>query len=306
MSRGSPSTMGRVEIVGLKMRVVEGPCNIVEEILDAARLQGVGVADGDVVVATDKLASKCLGRVVKVDEVKPSERALRLARRTGLDAGFVELVLRSCDDVLAVVPIKRLADEGLVDLESLAGDVEAMRKLLDEFPAFFITLREGMLWSDSGVNSSNLPPGYYAVPVEDHDGAAKMIRDGIQKATGRRVAVVICDTEFFLGGSLDFARGSWGIDPVDRCFGCRDLYGKPKYGGVDVVVHEICSATSLLFKQTAEGVPVAIVRGLRYRECECGLRDALPRVRIGRVIREVFVESLRVLGVRWLLKLLRS
>jgi coenzyme F420-0:L-glutamate ligase/coenzyme F420-1:gamma-L-glutamate ligase len=298
--------MGRVEIVGLKMRVVEGSCNIVEEFLNAAKLQGVDVADGDVVVVTDKLVSKCLGRVVKVDDVKPSKRALRLARKTGLDPRFVELVLGNCDGVVAVVPIKRLVDEGFVDLESLAGDVEAMRKLLDEYPAFFITLREGMLWSDSGVDSSNLPPGYYAIPVENHDEVARIIRDGIQKATGRRVAVVICDTEFFLGGSLDFARGSWGIDPVDRCFGCRDLYGKPKYGGVDIVVHEICSAASLLFKQTAEGVPVAIVRGLKYRERECGLRDALPRIRAGRVIREVFVESLRVLGVKWLLKLLRS
>jgi len=298
--------MDRVEIIGLKTRVVEGQCNIVEEILNAARLQGIDVIDGDVVVVTDKLVSKCLGRVVKVDDVKPSKRAMRLARKTSLDPRFVELVLKSCDDVVAVVPIKRLVDKGLANLESLAGDVEAMRRLLDEYPDFFITLREGMLWSDSGVDSSNLPPGYYAVPVENHDEVAKMIRDGIQKATGRRVAVVICDTEFFLGGSLDFARGSWGIDPVDRCFGCRDLYGKPKYGGVDIVVHEICSATSLLFKQTAEGMPVAIVRGLRYKECECGLRDSLPRIRIGRVIREVFVESLRVLGVKWLLKLIGS
>jgi coenzyme F420-0:L-glutamate ligase/coenzyme F420-1:gamma-L-glutamate ligase len=298
--------MDRVEIIGLKMRVVEGPCNIAEEFLKATRLQGVDVADGDVVVVTDKLVSKCLGRVVKVDDVKPSKRALRLARKTSLDPRFVELVLRSCDDVVAVVPIKRLVNKGLVNLEPLAGDAEAMRKLLDEYPAFFITIREGMLWSDSGIDSSNLPPGYYAIPVENHDEVARIIRDGIQKATGRRVAVVICDTEFFLGGSLDFARGSWGIDPVDRCFGCRDLYGKPKYGGVDIVVHEICSAASLLFKQTAEGVPVAIVRGLKYGECECGLRDALPRIRIGRVVREVFVESLRILGVKWLLKLLRS
>jgi coenzyme F420-0:L-glutamate ligase/coenzyme F420-1:gamma-L-glutamate ligase len=298
--------MDRVEIIGLKMRVVEGPCNIAEEFLKAARLQGVDIADGDVVVVTDKLVSKCLGRVVKVGEVKPSKRALRLARKTSLDPRFVELVLRSCDDVVAVVPIKRLVEKGLVDLKSLAGDVEAMRMLLNEYPDFFITIREGMLWSDSGVDSSNLPPGYYAIPVENHDEVAKMIRDGIQKATGRGVAVVVCDTEFFLGGSLDLARGSWGIDPVDRCFGCRDLYGKPKYGGVDMVVHEICSATSLLFKQTAEGVPVAIVRGLKYGECECGLRDALPRIRIGRVVREVFVESLRILGVKWLLKLLRS
>jgi coenzyme F420-0:L-glutamate ligase/coenzyme F420-1:gamma-L-glutamate ligase len=298
--------MSRVEIVGLKMRVVEGPCNIAEEILNAAKLQGIDVVDGDVIAVTDKLVSKCLGRVVNVDDVKPSKRALKLARKTGLDPRFVELVLKSCNDVLAVVPIKRLVKKGFVDLKSLAGDVEAMRKLLDEYPDFFITIREGMLWSDSGVDSSNLPPGYYAVPVENHDEVAKMIGDGIQKATGRKVAVVICDTEFFLGGSLDFARGSWGIDPVDRCFGCRDLYGKPKYGGVDMVVHEICSATSLLFKQAAEGVPVAIVRGLKYRECECGLRDALPRTRIGKVIREVFVESLRVLGVKWLLKLLHS
>jgi len=298
--------MSRVEIIGLKMRVVEGPCNIVEEFLNAVKLQGVEVVDGDVVVITDKLVSKCLGRVVKVDDVKPSKSALKLARKTSLDPRFVELVLRSCDDVVAVAPIKRLVEKGLVNLKSLAEDVEAMRKLLDEYPAFFITLREGMLWSDSGVDSSNLPPGYYAIPVENHDEVAKMIRDGIQKSTGRRVAVVICDTEFFLGGSLDFARGSWGIDPVDRCFGCRDLYGKPKYGGVDIVVHEICSAASLLFKQAAEGVPVAIVRGLRYKECECGLRDSLPRIRIGRVIREVFVESLRVLGIKWLLKLIGS
>jgi coenzyme F420-0:L-glutamate ligase/coenzyme F420-1:gamma-L-glutamate ligase len=97
-----------------------------------------------------------------------------------------------------------------------------------------------------------------------------------------------------------------GIDPVDRCFGCRDLYGKPKYGGVDIVVHEICSATSLLFKQASEGVPVAIVRGLKYRECECGLREALPRIHVGKAIKEVIMESLRVLGAKWLLTLLHS
>jgi coenzyme F420-0:L-glutamate ligase/coenzyme F420-1:gamma-L-glutamate ligase len=74
--------MVKVEIVGLKMHVVEGPCNIVEEFLNAVKLQGVDVADGDVVVIIDKLVSKCLGRVVKVDDVKPSKRALRLARNT--------------------------------------------------------------------------------------------------------------------------------------------------------------------------------------------------------------------------------
>jgi coenzyme F420-0:L-glutamate ligase/coenzyme F420-1:gamma-L-glutamate ligase len=298
--------VGRVEVVGLRLRVVEEGCDIVGEILGAAGVQGVELADGDVVAVTDKLVSKCLGRVVRVNGVKPSGRALRLARRAGLDPRFVELVLRSSEDVLAVVPFKRLVDRGLVDLGSLAGDVDAMRRLLSEYPDFFVTLREGMLWSDGGVDSSNLPPGCYAVPVEDHDGIARMIRDGILRVAGKRVAVVICDTEVFLGGSLDFARGSWGIDPVDRCFGCRDLYGKPKYGGVDMVAHEVCSAAALVFKQTAGGIPVAVIKGLRYRECECGLKDSLPRVNLRRVIKEVAKESLRVVGLRSVLRLLHS
>jgi hypothetical protein len=40
--------MSRVEIIGLKMRVVERACNIVKEILNAAKLQGIDVVDGDV------------------------------------------------------------------------------------------------------------------------------------------------------------------------------------------------------------------------------------------------------------------
>jgi coenzyme F420-0:L-glutamate ligase/coenzyme F420-1:gamma-L-glutamate ligase len=298
--------MCRVEVIGLRLRVVEEGCDIVEEILNSAGGQGVGVVDGDVIAVTDKLVSKCLGRVVRVDNVKPSENALKLAKKTGLDPGFVELVLRNCDDVLAVVPFKKIVDEGLVDLASLSGDVETAKKLLEEYPDFFITLGEGMLWSDSGIDSSNLPPGHYAIPVKDHDEVAKMIREGILRITGKRVAVVICDTEIFLGGSLDFARGSWGIDPVDRCFACKDLYGKPKYGGVDMVAHEVCSAAALLFKQAAEGVPAAIIRGLKYRECECGLKDSLPRVRLGRVIKEVVKESVKVLGLKNTLKHLQT
>jgi F420-0:gamma-glutamyl ligase len=58
---------------------------------------------------------------------------------------------------------------------------------------------------------------------------------------------------------------------------CRDLYGKLKYGGVDIVAHEVCSAATLV--QTAGGVPEAVIKGLRYRER--GLKDSLPRANLG-------------------------
>jgi coenzyme F420-0:L-glutamate ligase/coenzyme F420-1:gamma-L-glutamate ligase len=285
--------------------VIEGRCDLVSQILDVTTKSGVNILDNDIIVLTDKIVSKCLGKVVSIDDVKVSKKALKLARRSGLDPKFVELVLRNSDDLVAVVPIKKLVDYGFIDLRSLTNDPKAMEEILSEYPVFFITLREGMLWSDSGIDSSNLPPGYYVIPIEDHDLIAKLIRDGIHKATGKKVAVVICDTEVFLGGSMDFARGSYGIDPIDRCFACRDLYGKPKYGGVDIVVHEVCSAAALVFKQTSEGVPVAIVRGVEWRECECGFKDSIPKADLLKILKEVVKESVKVLGFKGIVRFLK-
>jgi coenzyme F420-0:L-glutamate ligase/coenzyme F420-1:gamma-L-glutamate ligase len=251
--------MSRVEVIGLKIPMIEGKCDLVDEILKAAAESNIKILDRDVIVVTDKVVSKCFGRLVNVKDVKVSEKALKLAKKTRLDPKFVELVLENSDEIVAVIPIKRLVEKGLVELRSLARDTGAAERLLEEYPVFIVTRSGDMLWSDGGIDSSNLPLRHYAIPVKTHDEAAKMIREGIYRATGKRVAVVICDTEVFLGGSMDFARGSYGIDPADRCFACRDLYGKPKYGGVDLTAHEICSAAALVFKQTAEGIPVAIL-----------------------------------------------
>jgi hypothetical protein len=56
--------MSRVEIIGLKMRVVERACNIVEEILNAAKLQGIDVVDVGRLLAnpTSKTATESLVR----------------------------------------------------------------------------------------------------------------------------------------------------------------------------------------------------------------------------------------------------
>jgi len=41
------------------------------------------------------------------------------------------------------------------------------------------------------------------------------------------------------------------LKPVDRGFGEQDLYGKPKFGGIDVIVHEVCATAALVMRQTS-------------------------------------------------------
>lgn len=301
--------MNRFEVIGLKLPLIEGPCDLARLLVEAAGAAG-GIRDGDIIAVTAKLVSKCLGYTVRLDDIEPSREALRIARVTGEDPRFVELLLRESDDILAVVPVKRLQEEGLIDLKRLSRSPEAVERLLGEYPVLFIVVREGGIWTDAGIDSSNHPPGVVSVPPRRLDSVARRLRDEIAGLAGvERLAVVVCDTEVFLGGgSLDIARGSWGLVPVDRGFGEPDLYGKPKYGGVDAIAHEVCAAAALVMRQAGQGVPAAIIRGVRYEPCECGLRDYLgvDASRIPRITREVIRETGRVLGWRRLVsRLLR-
>lgn len=91
--------------------------------------------------------------------------------------------------------------------------------------------------------------------------------------------MLIADTEFTFSngkfGSLDLAVGSAGIDPIAREFGERDLYERPKFGGLDIIVDEICAGAALLMRQAGEGIPVVLVKGLKYRRSNGGIRDIL-------------------------------
>jgi coenzyme F420-0:L-glutamate ligase/coenzyme F420-1:gamma-L-glutamate ligase len=137
--------MSRVEAIGLKIPIIEGKCDLVNEILKAAAESNIKILDRDVIVVTDKVVSKCFGRLVNVKlvnvkDVKVSEKALKLAKKTRLDPKFVELVLENSDEIVAVVPIKRLVEKGLVELRSQARDTGAAERLLEEYPVFFLTL----------------------------------------------------------------------------------------------------------------------------------------------------------------------
>jgi len=292
---------------GLKLPLISPGDDLAKIIVNASQNSGIGLEDGDVIVLTSKIVSKSQGLLIKLNEVKPSRRALILANKVGEDPRFIEILLRESDELLLAVPFKELIDKGLIRLKDISSNIENAVKVIETFPVFFIVVRDGSLWTDAGIDSSNHPPGMVSIPPKNLDLIAKSIRDRIKRLTGKDVAIVICDTEIFLGGSLDLARGSYGIRPIDRSFGALDLYGKPKFGGVDLIVHELCAASALIMKQTSEGYPAVIIRGLNYEKCECGMRDILKMdVNTMRdIIKKIIKYTIKVLGFRWLFRIIK-
>lgn len=295
-----------IKLIGLKLPEIKPGDPLVDIIIERAREENVDIDDGDVIVITSKILSKSLGYLIELDKITPSREAIKLSRKTSLDPKIIELIFRESDDILLAIPYKKLVDKGLIRLNTISSDIDKAKEALNMYPYMFITIRDGMLWSDSGIDLSNHPKDICSIPPRNLDDIAKKIHYEIKGKLGKYVAVVITDTEIFLHGSLDFARGSYGILPVTRSFGELDAYGKPKFGGVDILVHEFAAASALLMKQAAEGIPVVIVKGLTYERYDGGLRDYIVEFDMLReILKEIIIESIKILGMRRIIILRR-
>jgi coenzyme F420-0:L-glutamate ligase/coenzyme F420-1:gamma-L-glutamate ligase len=295
----------KIEIFGLRLPEIKPGDDLVKLIIEGASQYADGLKDGDILVITSKIISKAYGFLIKLDDIKPSPKAIKIAQKINEDARFVQAILDNSDEILFVVPFLKLIEKGLLDLKKLSKNIDAAYEVLQKVPYLLIVYRDRQIYSDAGLDFSNNPQGIISIPPKDLDGIAKNIRDGILKLSGKDIAVIITDTEmWFSFGSLDFARGSSGIEVISKKFGELDLYGKPKFGGVDHIAHEIACASALLIGQTNEGIPAVIVRGYKYNKSEEKLSDYQLRPEtIIMIIREIIKSSIKVLGLKSMLKL---
>ncbi len=292
----------KVEMYGLRLPVVSEKVDLVGLILDYLRERGIKLEDGDILVLTSKFVQKALGLVVDLSSIKPSFRAKLISKLTGKDPVETQVILNSSRRILFGVSTSFLKEY----IDRLSRETSDAVKALENVKYILITeSRNGFITTDSGLDYSNLPPGKAVVNAYDFDSIAREIREEFRRRVGVDISVVITDTEFTLSngkfGSLDYAVGTSGIAVVTREFGSRDLYGRPKFGGLDIVVDEISAAAALLMRQCREGVPAVLIKGLEYERSNEGVKTILVTRFHGQAIKLLIKNMLLIV----LLKLLR-
>jgi len=217
-------------------------------IVEAAR--AAELEDGDVVVVAQKAVSKVEGRVVDVSVVEPSERALELAGET--DPRRLEIILREAREVLRSRP-----------------------------PLVIAETQHGFVCASAGVDASNAkgPDTLVLLPV-DPDASAALLRERIGALTRTEVGVVVSDSfgRAWRLGTTDVALGVAGITALLDLDGQRDSLGYELHATQIAVADEIASAAQLVMGKT-DGVPAAIVRGLRLQGDGLGRDLVMPRAR---------------------------
>jgi coenzyme F420-0:L-glutamate ligase/coenzyme F420-1:gamma-L-glutamate ligase len=193
----------------------------------------VELEDHDVVVLAQKVVSKSEGRVVRLDEFKPSDRARELAEDE--DPRRIEAILRESARVVRTRP-----------------------------PLVIAETRHGFICASAGVDSSNAPEtGMLVLLPVDPDASAAGVRERLLELTGRSVGVVVTDSfgRPWRAGTTDVALGAAGIRPLLDLAGQRDRAGYELRHTQIAVADEIAGAAELVMGKV-DRIPGAVLRGL--------------------------------------------
>ncbi|WP_413777934.1 coenzyme F420-0:L-glutamate ligase [Streptomyces sp. AM2-3-1] len=146
-----------------------------------------------------------------------------------------------------------------------AIDAETVRVVARRGTLRIVENRQGLVMAAAGVDASNTPAGTVLLLPEDPDASARTIRDGLRDTLGVEVGVVITDTfgRPWRNGLTDVAIGAAGVRVLDDLRGGTDAHGNPLSATVVATADELASAGDLV-KGKAEGLPVAVVRGLSH------------------------------------------
>lgn len=210
-------------------------------IAHATFTQDTPLANGDVVVITQRVVSKAEGRVIPLDTFEPSPFARTWAAPWGHDPRQVEAVLRESTRVVRQV-------RGVLITQT----------------------RHGYVCANAGVDVSNVGgTDLISLLPEDPDASCRHLRDGLRARLGVTVAVVITDTfgRPWREGQTNVAIGVAGMRPIRSYEGELDSEGRPLRVTAHCVADEIAAGAGLVMGKLAR-VPVAIARGVTYEPGE--------------------------------------
>jgi coenzyme F420-0:L-glutamate ligase / coenzyme F420-1:gamma-L-glutamate ligase len=196
------------------------------------------LAQGDVLVVAHKIVSKSEGRLRRLADIEPGERALELAAEHRKDPRLVQAVLDECEELL------RARNGVLICLT-----------------------RHGFVCANAGVDRSNVSADDELVLLpEDPDASARRLRAGIERALGVRPAVLVSDSfgRAWRLGQTDVAIGAAGLTPLDAWRGRPDAYGR-ELRVTEIAVADAVAAAADLARAKDSREPAVLVRGLeRY------------------------------------------
>lgn len=125
--------------------------------------------------------------------------------------------------------------------------------------------KHGFICANSGVDESNVKPGFVTMLPNNPDWSASEFAQKIYEKSKTKVAVLISDTfgRPFREGQTNIAIGVSGMKTIDDYEGKKDVYDRVLRVTAIAQVDELCSAAELVMKKT-KNCPFAVIRNFEF------------------------------------------
>lgn len=221
-----------MQLFGIRTELIQPESDIVNVILKELGKQNLKVEDGDVLAVASKAVATVQNRLKKLDSVKPSKKAKKIAKKYDLNPNFVEIILQEADEVYGGVSKVLLA------------------------------LKDHIFAANAGVDQKNAPSGYVALWPKNPFNEAERIREEIVARTSKRVGVLIVDSRVtpLRMGTTGLALAVAGFEPVRDYRAERDLYSRPIAITRHNVADDLASAAHLVMGESSEQTPAVLIK----------------------------------------------
>jgi coenzyme F420-0:L-glutamate ligase len=230
-----------VEILPVHVNIKKGRFNLFRS------LKGFDYEDNDILIISSKFVSMSEGAVVNLGKIKVSKKARALAAKCTMDEKMAELVLRECDYIVKGVP------------------------------GFLLTIRDGMIAPNAGIDKSNVPNGFAILYPRNPFGTAEKLKQQFLTELGIRVGIVLADSRLMPTriGTTGVAIACAGFEPVEDLRGKKDLFGNVLKYTFKAVADGLATMGVALMGESDESTPAAIVRGssVKWSERRFSWRD---------------------------------
>jgi coenzyme F420-0:L-glutamate ligase len=221
-----------MKVIPIRTRTIQQTDDFLDVLVEGMERIGVAFEDKDILGVAETPLGTTEGRVVKLDSVEVSERAMDLAEKYEMKPSVTQLVLNEADEVLGGIP------------------------------HVLLTIKQNTLMANAGVDKSNVPEGYASLLPLDSRKSAEGLRRQVQQRFRRDIGVIVIDsrTQPLRLGNIGMALGVAGFKPVADDRGRQDLFGNELRITRRAIADNLSSACTAVMGESDESVPAALIR----------------------------------------------
>ena len=190
------------------------------------------ISNNDILIISSKFVSISQGNIIKLKDIKPTQKALDLSSKFNMEPELVQIILNDSDSIY-----------GAMD-------------------NFILSIKDNVICPNAGIDTSNIPKGYVVPYPLDIQKEADDLRLKFKKYCSIDIGIIFSDSRLSPTriGTTGVAVTVSGFNPSIDKRGQLDLFGNELRVTQIAIADNLSSAAQLLMGEGNESIPIVIAR----------------------------------------------